>query len=135
VVKKSQKELEHWRIQFMFNDRRVVYAQVRAKFDKVKDDLDVALLSMQKPFDNLVCTNGVLVKSIDDTTKHDHVPRVSYLQQLHFEERNYKQAKSKLDCRECGKTYLLARGPTTSTSETKSCSKGYKLSLQGISQN
>ncbi len=53
----------------------------------------------------------MLVESIDDTTKHDHASRVSDLQQLHFEERNCKQAKSKLllaklYCQECEKNLI-----------------------------
>jgi hypothetical protein len=73
VAEKSQKELEHWRAQLLFNDWKTIYAQGRADFDKVKDDLDVALLFMQDPSKNLMCTNGVLVEFVDDTTKYDHV--------------------------------------------------------------
>jgi hypothetical protein len=58
-----------------------------------------------------MCTDGVLVNFVDDTTKHDHASRVSDLQQLHFEERNRKQAKSKLllaklNCQECEKNLI-----------------------------
>jgi hypothetical protein len=66
---------------------------------------------MQEPSKNLMCIDGVF-KSVDDTTKHDHAPRVSNLQQqLHFEERNCKQEESKLlstklDCQECEKNLI-----------------------------
>jgi hypothetical protein len=52
---------------------------------------------MQEPSKNFVCTYGVLIEFVDDTTKHNHASRVSYLQQqFHFEERNCKQVESKL---------------------------------------
>lgn len=72
MAEKSQKELNHWIAQLMFNDWRTIYAQGRAEFDKVKDDLDVALLSMQEWSKNLMCTDGVLVEFVDDITKYDH---------------------------------------------------------------
>jgi capsid protein len=53
LVEKEHKELEHWQAKLMIDDRRAIHAQVRIFLEKVKDDFDVAQLSMQGFFKNL----------------------------------------------------------------------------------
>jgi hypothetical protein len=43
----AKKELEHWQAKLMIDDWWAIHAQVRIFFEKVKDDFDVAQLSMQ----------------------------------------------------------------------------------------
>lgn len=46
IVEKLQKEVEHQRAQLMLDDRQVVHAQARVDFDKAKDVLHIAELSL-----------------------------------------------------------------------------------------
>jgi hypothetical protein len=53
VMEKEHKELEHQWAKLMLNDRWAVHAHARVDFEKVKDDLDVGQLGMQKSFKTL----------------------------------------------------------------------------------
>ncbi len=65
LVEREQKELDHWQAKLMFDDWQAIHAQVRANFEKVKDDFDVAQFSMQELSRTCVYTYNVFVKSID----------------------------------------------------------------------
>jgi hypothetical protein len=65
LVEREQKELDHWQAKLMFDDQQAIHAQIRANFEKVKDDFDVAHFSMQEFFKTFVNTYNVFVKSID----------------------------------------------------------------------
>jgi hypothetical protein len=79
LAKKEHKELEHWQAKLMFDDRQAIHAQVRTFFEKVKDDFDVAQLSMQGFFKTCVCTYNVLVKFVDGKMKLHQAFKVSNL--------------------------------------------------------
>jgi hypothetical protein len=71
LVKKEHKELEHWQAKLMFDDQQAIHAQVIILFEKVKDDFDVAQLSMQGFFKlvfvHIMCLSSLLMAKCNYT--------------------------------------------------------------------
>ncbi len=83
----------------MLNDYQAIHAQAKEKFEKVKNALNGAKLSLKELSTNLggLSTDGVIIKSIDSEQKEVETSKVLELQQqFHFEEKKFKYAELKL---------------------------------------